>query len=519
MIYYTFFCLFFAFFFDFIQATVTSSNWIVKLKACPMNLTESGDHIKKIGKSCYMFYSNDSVMSLQDDDENVEFSEQEQIYKVADNPVSWGLNRIDQKNLPLSKNIEFDSIYKGSGVNVYVIDTGVRSTHQEFAVFSNQTKIRSRANQIKNFADQLTTDSEGHGTHVSGTIAGSTCGVAKNATIYGVRVLGVGGTGTTTSVLNGIQWAIEHAGTKPSVFSLSLGGGYSNILNDAVNEASNAGHIVVVAAGNDNRNACMFSPASAGGRAFKTYGVITVAASDITDKRAYFSNYGNCVDIFAPGTTIYSAFKDSDQSYITLDGTSMATPHVSGVAALLLEKNNMNKLAAMDELYKIAVRNKIKQPKYSPNILLQVPSNPNNMIPTPAPTFPPVATFKLCVDTTCTSMFTEAMFGPKLDHNKQYSYPIISEVTDLCNLKVKRPLFKDKVVIVTRGNCDFTTKTFIAGINNASMIIIYNNIPMQTPVAMYPGDEVTTIPTLMVSYEFGKLVASKQGKILQVGIK
>jgi len=243
---------------------------------------------------------------------------------VQKNPSNWGIDRIDQRALPLDNQYHWDT--NGKGVDVWVIDTGVNAEHVEF---------EGRAIFEKNFAaDGKDTDCNGHGTHVSSTVAGATVGVAKAATIHGVKVLNCGGSGTYAGVLGGINYVVaEHkkvAGRK-SVISMSLGGGKSDAINQAVAAAVKAGITSVVAAGNESSNACNVSPAS-------TPEAITVAASDITDKHAYFSNHGECVDIYAPGVNIKGAWIGGTDKYNTISGTSMATPHTSGVVALVLAR-------------------------------------------------------------------------------------------------------------------------------------------------------------------------------------
>jgi serine protease len=235
--------------------------------------------------------------------------------------ATWGIDRIDQRSLPLSGTYTYD--YTGSGVRAYVIDTGILSSHSEFGgrVLAGYTAISD---------GRGTTDCNGHGTHVSGTIAGATYGVAKSARPVPVRVLGCDGSGTNSGVIAGIDWVRTHA-VKPAVANMSLGGGASSAVDSAVNALSSSGVPVVVAAGNDNANACNYSPARASG-------AITIGATTSSDYRASYSNYGGCLDLFAPGSSIRSAWYTSTTATNTISGTSMASPHVAGAVALYLQR-------------------------------------------------------------------------------------------------------------------------------------------------------------------------------------
>ncbi|WP_432032315.1 S8 family peptidase [Streptomyces antibioticus] len=249
--------------------------------------------------------------------------EQNQTVRVTDTTQSnapWGLDRIDQTSLPLSGTYTYpDSA--GSGVTAYVIDTGVRITHSQ---------ISGRASYGYDAVDGDTTasDGNGHGTHVATMIAGSTYGVAKKAKIVAVRVLDNNGSGTTAGVIAGIDWVTRnHSG--PSVANLSLGGGASSTLDTAVRNSIASGVTYAVAAGNSSANASSYSPA-------RVTEAITVGATTRTDARASYSNYGSVLDIFAPGSSITAGWYTSDTATNTISGTSMATPHVAGAAAVYL---------------------------------------------------------------------------------------------------------------------------------------------------------------------------------------
>ncbi|MEV5320048.1 S8 family peptidase [Streptomyces sp. NPDC052687] len=232
----------------------------------------------------------------------------------------WGLDRIDQASLPLSGTYTYPDT-AGSGVTAYVIDTGVRITHSQ---------LSGRAVNGYDAVDGDTTaqDGNGHGTHVATTIAGSTYGVAKKARIVAVRVLNNSGSGTTAGVIAGIDWVTRnHSG--PSVANMSLGGGVSSTLDTAVRNSIASGVTYAVAAGNSNTNASSSSPA-------RVAEAITVGATTSTDARASYSNYGSVLDIFAPGSSITAGWHTSDTATNTISGTSMATPHVAGAAAVYL---------------------------------------------------------------------------------------------------------------------------------------------------------------------------------------
>ncbi|MDF3148980.1 MULTISPECIES: S8 family peptidase [unclassified Streptomyces] len=239
------------------------------------------------------------------------------------NPPSWGLDRIDQKNLPLNSSYTYpDSA--GQGVTAYVIDTGVRITHSDFG---------GRASYGYDAVDNDNTaqDGHGHGTHVAGTVAGSSYGVAKKAKVVGVRVLNNSGEGTTDQVVAGIDWVAQNA-VKPAVANMSLGGGADSALDTAVRNAIASGVTFAVAAGNESTNASTRSPA-------RVTEAITVGATTSGDARASYSNYGSVLDLFAPGSSITSAWNSGDSATNTISGTSMATPHVAGAAALYLAAN------------------------------------------------------------------------------------------------------------------------------------------------------------------------------------
>ena len=257
------------------------------------------------------------------DDPNVAYVEQNSVVSIAGTQTSaiWGLDRIDQPSLPLNRTYTY--AMTGSGVNVYIIDTGIRTTHAQFqgrAVGAFTSILDGKGPQGCHW----------HGTHVAGTVGGSLFGVAKAVKLHSVRVLDCTGNGSDASVIAGIDWVTKNA-VKPAVANLSLAGSLSNALNDAVQRSIASGVTYVVAAGNTASDACKLSPAS-------VPNAITVGATRNTDEQASFSSWGTCVDIYAPGYGIFSAWNTSDVAYGPASGTSMASPHVAGAAAHYLQR-------------------------------------------------------------------------------------------------------------------------------------------------------------------------------------
>lgn len=238
---------------------------------------------------------------------------------------SWGLDRIDQQSKTPDNTYNYP-VDGGKGVRVYIVDTGVAANNPDFD-----------GRMLPGFdalgSDLSNTDCHGHGTHVAGTVAGTKFGVAKAASIVPVRVLGCSGSGTTSGILKAMDWILANnpAGT-PALISMSIGGPGQPLFNAGIKKIYDAGILPIVAAGNSNADACKYSPAGAPE-------ALTVGASDINDNRASYSNYGDCVDIFAPGSSIISASATNPTGSATMSGTSMATPHVSGLAALYLAQN------------------------------------------------------------------------------------------------------------------------------------------------------------------------------------
>ncbi|EGR2025636.1 TPA: S8 family peptidase [Vibrio cholerae] len=320
-------------------------------------------------------------------DPNVDYIEQNQIITVnpiisasanaAQDNVTWGIDRIDQRDLPLNRSYNYN--YDGSGVTAYVIDTGIAFNHPEFG-----GRAKSGYDFIDN--DNDASDCQGHGTHVAGTIGGAQYGVAKNVNLVGVRVLGCDSFGSTESIVRGIDWVAQNA-SGPSVANLSLGGGVTQALDQAVARLVQRGVTAVIAAGNDGKDACQVSPA-------REPSGITVGATDSNDRRSYHlrqdgsfwwaSNWGNCVDIFAPGSDVTSA-SHKDTGTTTMGGTSMAAPHVAGVVALYLQENkNLSPNQIKTLLSDRSTKGKVSDTQGTPNKLLYSLTD-NNTTPNPDP--------------------------------------------------------------------------------------------------------------------------------------
>jgi subtilisin family serine protease len=255
----------------------------------------------------------------------------------------WGLDRIDQRDRPLSGTYAYATT--GAGVNAYIIDTGIRRTHNQFGgrAFSGFTAIND---------GRGTNDCNGHGTHVAGTVGGATYGVAKGVRLFAVRVLSCSGSGSTSGVIAGVDWVTANH-IKPAVANMSLGGGISNALDTAVRNSIAAGVTYSIAAGNSSINASNTSPA-------RVSEAITVGSSTSSDARSSFSNYGSVVDIFAPGSSILSAWHTSNSATRTISGTSMAAPHVAGVAARYLQSApNASPAQVRNEIVNNATTNRL----------------------------------------------------------------------------------------------------------------------------------------------------------------
>jgi aqualysin 1 len=322
------------------QAQIVSGQYIVVLEPGTRAAPVAAAHERWAGAQVFAVYEaalhgyaarlSMSELALVRSDPRVAYVEPDQTVSVATTQTNapWGLDRIDQRSRPLSTTFTYSRT--GAGVKAYVIDTGIRFSHTQFG---------GRAISGYDAVDGGTADDcDGHGTHVAGTVGGSTYGVAKRVTLVAVRVLNCRGSGTTSGVIAGVNWVTSnHLAGKPAVANMSLGGGASSALDTAVRNSIADGVSYAIAAGNGNalgiaQNACNYSPA-------RVSEAMTISATDSSDRKASWANYGSCVDWFAPGVSIASAWSTSNTATRTISGTSMATPHTTGVAALYLQGN------------------------------------------------------------------------------------------------------------------------------------------------------------------------------------
>lgn len=351
----------------------TLSNYIVVFRSLPGNLAaESARLAAAHGGQVTFTYENalkgfavrlpsaaaQAFLEAMEKNPNVDYVERDMVVtalQTTQTGATWGLDRADQRDLPLSSAYTYNTT--GSGVRAYVVDTGILASHTNFGgrVATGYTAINDGYG---------TSDCNGHGTHVAGTVGGATWGIAKDVALVPVRVLDCNGSGTTSGVIAGVDWVAKN-GQRPGVLNLSLGGGASTSLDTAVANTVAAGYTVVVAAGNSNANACNYSPARAPT-------AITVGATTSTDARASYSNFGSCIDLFGPGSSIQSTWYTSTTATATLNGTSMASPHVAGLAALILQNQPAASAAAVtDSILAAATPAKVTSAgSGSPNLLI-----------------------------------------------------------------------------------------------------------------------------------------------------
>ncbi|XP_041477129.1 extracellular serine proteinase-like [Lytechinus variegatus] len=436
--------------------------------------------------------SDELVEGLRKSDA-VEFIEQDGVVR-ASAVASWGLDRIDQLALPL------DDIYQsdfgdGSGVDVYVLDTGINLNHVDW-------QGRSSYGIDTVSGDFDSEDCDGHGSHCAGTIGGTQYGVAKAAHLIGVRVLDCTGSGSYAGIIEGCEWVISDKQSKQSenvVASMSLGGGGNALLDAAIEQMVDAGITVVVAAGNSDRDACSYSPARA-------EPAITVGATDINDVRASFSNFGYCLDIFAPGVAITSAWYGEPDASNTISGTSMACPHVAGAAATVLgAQPGLLPVEVKEVLQLKAIPDIVSDPEVgSPNLLLYVgEGSGGGFIPTPPPE---------CITnfTSPTGIITSPNYPGSYPNSEKCSYLIMAaNEEEIINLSFT------EFSLEFHSTCFYDSLTVYDG--NSPSDVVLDKLCGST----VPGDLTSTGPNMLLVFESDSSVRgggfSAEYNILQMG--